>query len=77
MTKADLFTFITKHKLGVPGSLSASGLPQSALVGTAATKELEIVFDTVDGSRKYRNLIGTSFDALLLQPSFTHSTHQL
>lgn len=57
MTKTDLFTFIAKHKLGVLGSLSANGFPQSALVGIAGTRDLEIVFDTVNSSRKYRNLI--------------------
>ncbi len=57
MIRADLFTFIAKHKLGVLGTISPSGAPQSALVGIAVTKQLEIVFDTVDSSRKYRNLI--------------------
>ena len=34
-----------------------SGTPQSALVGFAATEDLEIIFDTVKSSRKYANLI--------------------
>ncbi len=38
------------------GSISPQGTPQSALVGIAVTPELEIVFDTVNTSRKYRNL---------------------
>lgn len=56
MTRADLFAFITSHKLGVLGTISPDGSPQSALVGIAVTKDLEIIFDTVDSSRKYRNL---------------------
>ncbi|HEX7157724.1 MAG TPA: pyridoxamine 5'-phosphate oxidase family protein, partial [Edaphobacter sp.] len=33
------------------------GAPQSALVGIAVTKELEIIFDTLDRARKYQNLV--------------------
>jgi hypothetical protein len=57
MTKADLFNFMAGHKLGVLGSISPTGAPQSALVGIAVTRELEIVFDTVASSRKYANLL--------------------
>lgn len=57
MTSADLFTFIARQKLGVLGTISPDGAPQSALVGIAVTKELEIIFDTLDSSRKYRNLM--------------------
>src|SRR5271154_6575718 len=56
MTKAELFAFLLSCKLGVLGSISPEGLPQSALVGIAVTEELEIIFDTVDTTRKYRNL---------------------
>ncbi len=58
MTKADLFQFMDGHKLGVLGSISPAGASQSALVGIAVTRELEIVFDTVASSRKYANLLG-------------------
>jgi len=64
MTKSDLYAFLSSHKLGVLGSLSPNGAPQSALVGIAVTPDLEIVFDTVKSSRKYRNLMvrgGCSF----------------
>src|SRR5271168_3713565 len=57
MNKTDLFDFINSHKLGVLGTISPDGAPQSALVGIAVTPDLEIVFDTVKSSRKYRNLI--------------------
>jgi hypothetical protein len=56
-TKADLFKFMAGHKLGVLGSISQDGSPQSALVGLAVTRELEIIFDTVASSRKYANLM--------------------
>jgi Pyridoxamine 5'-phosphate oxidase len=57
MNKSDLFKFMAGHKLGVLGSISVEGSPQSALVGIAVTPELEIIFDTVASSRKYANLL--------------------
>jgi|SRR5580658_4933735 pyridoxine/pyridoxamine 5'-phosphate oxidase len=57
MTRAELVEFIARHKLGVLGTISPEGAPQSALVGIAVSQELEIVFDTVKSSRKYRNLM--------------------
>jgi hypothetical protein len=56
MTLADIFKFISKEKLGVLSSISAGGTVQSALVGIAATPELEIVFDTLNTTRKFHNL---------------------
>jgi hypothetical protein len=60
MTRAELFEFISGCKLGVLGSVSPEGVPQSALVGIAVTEELEIVFDTLDTTRKFRNLTANS-----------------
>jgi pyridoxine/pyridoxamine 5'-phosphate oxidase len=57
MTRADVFKFMAGHKLGVLGSISPDGAPQSALVGIAVTPQLEIIFDTVATSRKYANLL--------------------
>jgi pyridoxine/pyridoxamine 5'-phosphate oxidase len=57
MTNAEIYQFIAKQKLGVLGTVSPKGLPQSALVEIAVTPELEIIFDTVKISRKFHNLI--------------------
>ena len=56
MTKAQLLGFLEPQRLGVLGSISPVGSPQSALVGIAVTPELEVVFDTLTNTRKYRNL---------------------
>jgi pyridoxine/pyridoxamine 5'-phosphate oxidase len=56
MNKAGIFEFMSREALAVLGSVSPDGAPQSALVGIAVTPELEIVFDTVKSTRKYRNL---------------------
>jgi len=56
MTRAELFPFLKKHHLGVQSTVSPSGDPQAAVVGIGVTPELEIVFDTLDTTRKCRNL---------------------
>jgi pyridoxine/pyridoxamine 5'-phosphate oxidase len=54
--QADLARFIASCDLAAVSYLSPDGAPQSAVVGIAVTPDLEIVFDTVASSRKYRNL---------------------
>src|ERR1700689_1899588 len=53
---AELARFVAACDLAVVSYLSPEGTPQSAVVGIAVTPELELVFDTVASSRKYRNL---------------------
>ncbi len=57
MTRTELYDFIAAHKLGVLGYLSEEGTSRSALVGIGITREFEIIFDTVNSSRKYRDLL--------------------
>jgi len=52
-----IYEFISAKRLAVVSTVNGSGKPESALVGIAITPELEIVFDTVTSSRKYRNLL--------------------
>ncbi len=56
MTTGELYRFIASQKLAVLGTTSAADTPECALVGIAVTPALEIIFDTVKSSRKYRNL---------------------
>lgn len=56
ITRAALLSFLQKHRLGIQSTVSPSGEPQAAVVGIAVTPRLEIVFDTLDTSRKCRNL---------------------
>ncbi|HZF07929.1 MAG TPA: pyridoxamine 5'-phosphate oxidase family protein [Thermoanaerobaculia bacterium] len=58
MTQADLLSFLRSHHWAVQSSVSASGAPQSALVGFAVSDQLEIVFDTLDSTRKALHLRG-------------------
>lgn len=57
MAGVDLYEFLSRHRLGVLATVTATGVPQSALVGIAVTPELELVFDTLRTTRKYPNLI--------------------
>jgi hypothetical protein len=56
MTSADLLTFVRRSKLAVVSTTSAAGAPQAAVVGIAVTDTMEIVFDTLETSRKAVNL---------------------
>jgi pyridoxine/pyridoxamine 5'-phosphate oxidase len=47
---------MSRYRLGVLGSIAEDLTPQSALVSFAVAPQLEIIFDTVKSSRKYRNL---------------------
>lgn len=57
MDREALYEFMVKQPLAVVSSLAADGRPQSALVNIATTPGLEIVFDTMDTTRKYANLL--------------------
>jgi uncharacterized pyridoxamine 5'-phosphate oxidase family protein len=56
MTREEVFEFICRHRYAVVATVNPDGTPQSAVVGIAVTKDLEIVFDCTQSSRKYRNL---------------------
>lgn len=64
MTNAELFDFLRAHRYGVVSTVSAEGAPESAVVGIAVTRELDVIFDTVKTSRKYRNLIANPASAV-------------
>src|SRR6266849_10704110 len=56
MTRKEIYDFVKRHKLAVLATVSTSNVPEAALVGIAATEQLELIFDTVTSSRKYGNL---------------------
>ena len=56
MDPAGLLKFLRQHTLAVQASVSDSQMPQAAVVGYAVTDRFELVFDTLDSSRKSRNL---------------------
>jgi len=56
MTRAELLSFIRRHRYAVQASTAGDGAPQAAVVGIAVTDELELVFDTLGTTRKAQNL---------------------
>ena len=56
MDRQAVHRFMTAQRYGVVSSIGPDGTPQSAAVGIATTPALEVVFDTVAGSRKCANL---------------------
>jgi pyridoxine/pyridoxamine 5'-phosphate oxidase len=54
--RAALLAFLRKHRLGALSTVSPEGKPEAAVVGIAISDDLEIVFDTLDTTRKIRNL---------------------
>ena len=47
MTREELYAFMTAHRWAVQATVATSGAPQAAVIGFAATRDLELVFDTL------------------------------
>lgn len=56
VSKQQLYGFIRARPLAVMATVSDDGAPEAALVGIAATEDLELIFDTTNATRKYPNL---------------------
>ena len=56
ITRAALLSFLRSHRLVVQSSVHPSGGPQSAVVGIAVSDDFEIVFDTLETTRKAQSL---------------------
>jgi general stress protein 26 len=56
MTKAELLAFMRTQRLAVQASVGGGETAQAALVGIAVSDSLELIFDTLDTTRKVRNL---------------------
>ncbi|MBI3577618.1 pyridoxamine 5'-phosphate oxidase family protein [Candidatus Gottesmanbacteria bacterium] len=54
--KQFLYNFMRKHTIGVLSTVSREGNPEAAVVEFGETKDLELIFDTIDTFRKYQNL---------------------
>jgi ribosomal protein S18 acetylase RimI-like enzyme/general stress protein 26 len=61
---SNVLTFLRAHRLAVQASVSPAGAPQAAVVGYGVSDRLEIVFDTLDSTRKAQNLRRNSRIAL-------------
>jgi len=56
MDQVALLEFIKRHRMAVEASVSTAGGPQAAMVAIVVGDGLEILFDTIQTSRKVENL---------------------
>ena len=56
MDSATLLKFLRQYRVAVQASVSPAAGPQSAVVGIAVSDRFEIVFDTLETTRKAQNL---------------------
>jgi pyridoxine/pyridoxamine 5'-phosphate oxidase len=56
MKQRDLIDFIRRQPWAVEASISSSGSPQAAVIGIVVSDEAELFFDTLETSRKCKNL---------------------
>jgi len=61
-----LLDYMRLHRLAVQASVSPTGMPQAALVGFAVSDQFEIVFDTIQTTRKAQNLRQNPHVALVI-----------
>jgi pyridoxine/pyridoxamine 5'-phosphate oxidase len=66
MTREFIYDQIRQFRLAVLATTSGDHQPEAAVVGIAINSGLEVVFDTVRASRKYRNLIAQPKVALVI-----------
>ena len=56
MDRSEVLAFLRSNKWAVQASTSEAETPQAAVVGFAVTDAFEIVFDTLESTRKAKNL---------------------
>ena len=66
MTRDELYAFMNAHRWAVEATVAPSGAPQAAVIGFAATHDLELIFDTLKTSRKYQNMLKSPKMALVI-----------
>jgi hypothetical protein len=55
ISKSDVMTFLQRHNLMVLASVGNDSQPEAALVEYAVAPSMEIIFDTLDNTRKCSN----------------------
>jgi general stress protein 26 len=66
MTKKFIYQLIKPHTLAVISTCSKACKPEAALIAIAVTKDLEIIFDTSNTSRKFLNMKENPLVALVI-----------
>lgn len=66
MDRFAVLDFVRSHRWAIEATASLALVPQAAIIGFAATEELELVFDTLASSRKAANLRANPRIALVI-----------
>ena len=66
MKKKEIFQFIQQHDLGVLSTVSLTHAPEAAVIKFTITPKFEIIFNTYNTYRKYKNLQKNSKVALVV-----------
>lgn len=66
LSKTEAFDFLRRQNLGVISTISEQGRPEAALINYGVTKDLELIFETLQTSRKYRNIFGNPAVAMVI-----------
>lgn len=66
VTQKLILEFVKRHRIGVLATMSKRNQPEAAVIEYSETPELEIVFDTLNTSRKYLNLLENQKVALVV-----------
>ena len=66
MKKKEIFQFIQQHDLGVLSTVSLIHTPEAAVIKFTITPKFEIIFNTYNTYRKYKNLQKNSKVALVV-----------
>jgi uncharacterized protein YhbP (UPF0306 family) len=56
MTRQELLVMVRRQRFAIQASVSPMATPQAAVVGVVVTDDFELFFDTLDTTRKMRNL---------------------
>lgn len=56
LTKKDAFEFLRSARLGAISTVSHDGSPEAAVINIAANSDLELIFETIQTTRKCVNL---------------------
>ena len=56
LSKTEAYDFLKRQNLGVISTISEHAAPEAALINYGVTEDLELIFETLQTSRKYRNL---------------------
>lgn len=77
LTKAEAYAFARDQRLAVVATVSSDRAPEAALVEIAVTPDLEVIFDTIDFTRKCTNLRADPRIAIVLGGSEHRTTLQI